>query len=105
MTETKVPQKPREIAFRRWILFARAMRWAPLAAAMVVFGLIAAGRLPEHWAHLEYLVAITLPLLGLCLFAGWMAGRRHEAMTKEWGHRKAARWGVVPYDLPAKDDR
>lgn len=104
MTSIRIERKPREASYRRWMLLARVMRWAPLAAAMVVFGLIAAGRLPEHWAQLEYLAAVTLPLLGLCLLASWFARRRYDAMTREWGHRKAVKMGLVQNDLPKGDN-
>jgi hypothetical protein len=104
-TRIEIKRKPRETSYRRWVLLARVMRWAPLAAAVVVFGLIAAEQLPEHWAQLEYLAAVTLPFLGMCLLASWLAERRYAAMTSEWGHRKAVKLGLVPNDLAKDGDR
>lgn len=91
----KIEQKPRERAYRRWLVIARIFLWAPPFAGLVVFVLAFAGWLPEWWTHTDRLMALTGPLYAVCIGACFLATRRFNQMTKEWGHRKAVSIGFV----------
>jgi hypothetical protein len=79
-------------------------QYAPIPIMVGILAATFAGWLPTGIDN-DHLVLLMFGALGVTVIASWMAGRRRDAVLKEWGRRRAARMGFGPSDQPTKYDR
>jgi hypothetical protein len=92
MANVKIEKKPRERAYRRWMALAKVALYAPVPIMVGLLGATYVGWLPEGVSN-DQLLMILAATFTIVVVTTWMAGRRLQAIMKEWGRRRLHRRG------------